>query len=1128
MRYCIAFASEGCIAKVCLVLLCLCTLCATYVGAVSVSIGAEYAQLYPHLPQAKTCGYNGHVNRPLAYIANCRHERNHNRISSDYKRNLLLNSEDEPVGYAEEEGFFRGLLRGRRLFRRGERIPSGMMHQEYKRIIPESDPWDEQDFGGIPNLPRRIPIELSNDPVNEEFIEMRKRQIPHSILKNYYMITTDEPGLVKDYGNTFKPLFEGPYEDTDLYLLGQGITTPFVYDDDEALESPAGGVSQHSDITRSSTSSLEEGEEPDEEIDENVRIARELWHTYNDKDRVCQLMLSSMSDYQDANLSPMAPDELPDDADFFDSHLGRYFITDSCGSPMWLTDWNEEYLRGLEGLEGKELIDYEKMWYERLDKLVERYDRLIPDDNPIKKVWEYFADVDSDEASLRQSGLRHRGPPRVIIGGKVLKTKWSEHIPPILLEYLTKHSSVSRLNNIKEKDQRQRSLDIKADAFRSCIDMSMNRLIKERKLRAEEEDRRKYIAFLHERRKHLGTSHIGAQPNTPYWLWEECWKNRDSLVPDTMLEILRGIRAVDPTTDITDLTKGTIESMKSPKLHGTKFDTRIYLDNLAADRTLRLGEYIDACKQEDRKAETDVANNGSSGEEHKEGYDEKIDGLPLPLPLGYYFRDVLSLDKFEEAFESFNEESFGTKEYCVNVGQLVKGTVEDVKPRRLLVDIHSGKFAVMYLNDHYSTPDDVPSGGFTAEFRKGDEMYFEVLSKYGSDIRVSTRRIQDMYKHRDIYRKHFKREIFKVRAIQRYTMGLLVQFQGDDIQDIKDYECPSDVHNLDNLAFIPYEELDQRYCSDVQRIRFDVVGKVIPVFIANWSICHGIPLLSNIEAIRRLPLAHIRRGDIICAKQCMYGKESVWLNMGHTLCTLSVMDMDPEAYEKHKRGDRGLVLAEVKNVHMLAGNVELTTKGIKTSSRGASVNEWMERIHLDPDPVRTFNERLRGDVNSAMTLTATEPMPSGTELNPIHNVPKMVLSTPSIPRLPPVKPDDGKGDWSGIRWDFTATASPHRDEDELQHGYNQYRWEVLTEQGWDIIPPGEQLILNRAKFQHDDVVYYEYEGRSYRADLLDMLRENLTDFIEQPLRNNCVVPLDDDELQEAMGLIRLNADAGTL
>lgn len=63
------------------------------------------------------------------------------------------------------------------------------------------------------------------------------------------------------------------------------------------------------------------------------------------------------------------------------------------------------------------------------------------------------------------------------------------------------------------------------------------------------------------------------------------------------------------------------------------------------------------------------------------------------------------------------------------------------------------------------------------------------------------------------------------------------------------------------------------------------------------------------------------------------------------------------------------------------------------------------------------------------------------------------------------------------------------------------------------MPPAERRVLNRAHYQHDEVVYYQDGNRNYRADLIELVRYNLTDMLEQPLRNNCYV-LDDEDAQE--------------
>ncbi|GFE53305.1 30S ribosomal protein S1, putative [Babesia ovis] len=1137
--------------------LCIWTLCVMCPGATSVSTSTLGTNRDHFVPQGRSLPLYSRYR--VAYIGNVPIRRNVGHVTVGVKREIELKAGNADSSYPDG-GIFTGFTGRRKFYSRSEKRRLGKMGQEFWQVKPERAPWVTEDFGGVPNLPLKTPINLNRGPVDEEFLEMRKRDIPHSMLKDYYMRRGVKSDEYMDYNTRFHPLFLRSPEDKRIYILGQGIGArpdieldaddEYDYRSERYMGPGIGNYQPKRKKSRGLKYDLsflnrnikwDEKDDPDIEMDEHVRRARETWNSYLGKDRACQLMLSTLKDYNDANLSPIEPEPIPEGLEVIDPMFDRCFVPDLDGSPMWLNDWDNEYMRGKKELEGHKLAAYDDMWYERLGKLSERYHTFVLAEDTIPNIMKYFEEMDPEDVSKGQPGAGSRGPLRVVIGDKVLKTKWSENIPPIMLELAMKYWYMDRLKQVNEKQRRQRLLDMKADSFRSCAHMAMNRLIRERILRKEEKNRLEYIRFLRQRRKEIHKGRIAQQPKLPYWLWEECWKRRDSIVQDTFVEILKSVRAVEPDVDVAELTKGTLEQMKYPQLRGTKFDKQLMLDNTLANNVDRFESYIKKHGHGVEKMEeaptgsssgTQMAQDKHSGvyDDGKQGFnDEQIDGVPLPLPLGYYFRNVLSFDNFEKAFERFNLECFGRKEFGVRVGQWVKGRVEDVKPKRLLVDVHTSKLAVMRLSDFYKSPSEVLSGGFTNVFKEGDEMYFEVISKHGNDIRVSTRRIQEMYRNRDIYRKHFKDEIFKVRAIQRYTRGLLVQYQGDDVEDIKGYKCPYNTSELENLAFIPYEQLDKRYRCDVQLIKLDVVGKVLPVFISEWVLCNGIPLVSNIEALRRLPLGHIRPGDIVRAKQCMYGKHGVWLDLGHTIGTLSVMDMNPDDYEKHKVGDRRMITAEVKAVNMGAGFVELSTKELHTSTKVTAVNEWVERMYRDPDPVGTFNNKLKQEIASPEEVKGPGTVETNRGDNPLDNMPTMIISPSSRPTLPRMKPEEGNSTSSiPIKWDFTPTAPNHSPEDEVYHAYNQYRWEVLTEQGWDIVSPEEQRILNLAKFQNDEVVYYKVGGRSYRVDLVDMIRQNLTDVIEESLRNNCMVPLEESEVKRSIGLITQDVDTGLL
>eukprot|EP00371_Babesia_bovis_P003166 XP_001611813.1 hypothetical protein [Babesia bovis T2Bo] len=973
------------------------------------------------------------------------------------------------------------------------------MGQEYFQMRPESPPWITEDFGGVPNLPHRTPIALSRGPVDEEFLEMRKRGIPHSMLKDYYMYRDEYESRTNSRSEVFHPIFRRSPEDNNLYLYGQGVATRPSF---EMLN--------------------EDGVLTTDELDaddEHLKKALEIRKSYKGSDRICQIMLATLKEYNDANLKPLLQEPAPEGEEVDDPMFRRSFLVNEDGSPYWLNEWNREYLKGREGLSERELIDYDNMWYTHLEKLEQRYGMLLPGGGDLDDIMQYFETVGQGDLSLTRSSIRQPGGLRVAIGNKVLKTRWSENIPPVLLELLMKYTLMDQFKSFKKMNAREQLLNMKADALKSCNQMIMNRLIRERVLRNEEKKRLEYIKFLHHRRKVIHKSRITGQPNIPYWLWEECWHRKDDMIQDTIVEILHQVKAVEPDADVAELTRGTVEHMKSPKLLGTKFDRQLILENDMAGHVDVLESYI---KKHSQGAESE---NEETTDAPNKINDETIDGIDLPLPLGYYFRDMISFDKFEKAFEDFNMECFGRKGCGVRVGQLVKGVIEDVRPKRLLVDIHTSKLAVMYLSDFFRSPREVPSGGFTKVFQKGDELYFEIVNKLGNDIRLSTRRLQEMYSKRDIYRKHFENEIFKVRALQRYSQGVLVQYQGDDVVDIKNYKCPENPGGLENIAFIPLDQLDNQYLSDTQLIRLDIIGKVLPVFISDWAVCAGVPLVSNTEAIKRLPLGHIKPGDRIRAKRCMYGKDAVWLDLGKTIGTLSVMDMSPEDYQKHKLGDATIIYAEVKNVHMVMGYVELTTK---FSSEGNKTNEWIDRLHSDPDPVQTFNKKLAHEKELGNEMIPKD-MTKLNYVHPIDQLPSMIVSENSEPNLPFMKPDESIGLHKvPIKWDFTPTAAVKNPEDEVNYAYHQYRWEVLTENGWEVIMPEEQRILNRARFMNDEVIHYNIGSSSYRADLVEMIRQNLTEGMEQPLRNDAVLPLDEVELRHTRGFIDIDFDPGAV
>lgn len=992
---------------------------------------------------------------------------------------------------------------------RGGRRWAGRLLRQQQLSRPEDSPYFTDDFGGIPNLPHKYPIALSIEPFNEEFLEMRKRQIPHSMLKDYYMHRSESTQEVLGVEPPQKYLVRHSPRDKYVYLLGEGTLLPVRNYKEYDVESrePGPPSEDGEDVDPGEPWEDYEGVTPDERQfhEENVQKACNMLDSYDGKDAICQLLLTSIKEAQEGFLKPMTAEEPPYDQDIIIPELEDYFVTDSEGFPIWIIKWNKEYLSGREGLEAEQLEKYDKMWYERISWLHDRYRSLVNNDGLIERMHSHFKSFYHNIGLLPHSRLSKRGElQKLPWSSNIMKLRWSEYLPTYVLESFARYSLPRK--GMKKDDT---DIELRAELFRVCIHMSKTRLLRERALKEEEKTRLEYIDFLHKRRHALRKrERIGPQANTPFWLWQECWKRRDTLIPDTLLEIMKGIRAVDPKADLKKLLSGTLENIKSPKIQGTTFDIQMLLDNDLPSKMKPVEDYIEEKSDFSDDNNTTVAESPLSIGGSKAGVvnDETSDGdsSPLPKPLGYFFKDVLSFEEFEKAFKQFNIECFGKEEYGVRVGQLVKGTVQVVRRKHMLIDIHTSKFATITLSDHFQSSKEVPPGGFNVLFRPGDELYFEVISKYGNNIRLSTRRIQRMHKSRDIYRKYFKREITKVRVLQRYTNGVLVQYQGDDAESVSNYQCPPDVGSLENLAFVPYGELHRQYRSIVHRIRRDIVGKVIPVYMSEFIVCNGIPLVSNVEAIRRLLLLHVKPGDVIKALPCMYGKDVLWLHVGHTIGILPTTAMSKEDYEKHKKGDNGYRTAVVESVDYLAGTMLLSSKILEGSRVDKPINECLHKLKDDSNAIDAYNTLIKETTPVSSEKYQWEKIdPDVNTLHNIHNVPKMKLTYYSTPHLPVTLARKGERTFEGIRWDVDSPDFPDKISTDENDAYHNYRWEVLTESGWVELSPAEMRVLNRAKYQNDEVVYYQHDKRNYRIDLLEMVRQNLTDLIDQPLRNNC-------------------------
>lgn len=272
----------------------------------------------------------------------------------------------------------------------------------------------------------------------------------------------------------------------------------------------------------------------------------------------------------------------------------------------------------------------------------------------------------------------------------------------------------------------------------------------------------------------------------PYWIWYEFWRNRDQLMYENYYKILKEIVISNPSEDLGELTKGTVQRFFSSLIPPTirksyisrmvnriadrfndvdnenigkiiklinkythskkrniaddytgfinevmkdnEIDMNVIIDkiiemdkkNIKRGESNRLINVVETANREDLskegvhrssgidlKKENEAESTNRDHERIRELINKEGEELEIKS-IGYDFRNILSFDKFEEAYIRFNLKHFGTEDYSLYKGQLVKGKVYRVSRSTVDVDIHAYALATLTLDRFYNTPSEVP------------------------------------------------------------------------------------------------------------------------------------------------------------------------------------------------------------------------------------------------------------------------------------------------------------------------------------------------------------------------------------------------------------------------------------
>lgn len=767
------------------------------------------------------------------------------------------------------------------------------------------------------NLDKRpsFPIDLPDDFILNEMEQMIKRGIPITDLKDLFFRVPITKDLVVGQEEESVPAFLSSVEDNFAKVIGSD-SKPIL-----------------------------------QQIDPKE-------HTVYDV--LCQTLISAINteDDQETDLDM----EEVDPNDVFSSLLENFFVPGEFGLPEVLYSWNKSYLKGLANVDHKRVDAYNQIWYGKLKDFMLHYvgnfkkviepilQEIKFDTSEIPKFFDFDTDTDDLEAPA-----------------------WTEFLSPHILKFIAKHEAEGWTTLLGPSSLSND--DVKADLLKAYIALYRNRYFNFKLVHEKELLRRKFIRFCYERRHGIKNGALSLPP-MPYWIWHEFWHRRESLLEDTLAEILQEIRQADPSINLSEIIRGTREQLTRPIIDGKRGDVRnifqsLRQPDLAAVNNLVSGEphptlaedhegSIIGRGQTVKYTSFDPTSFGPTGVKHtsfgptsfgptgvrsitagsmsehakqstllgKSGSDPP----KFPYPLGYYFKDVLSHDKFVQAYHDFNMHHFGTPDFDLYNGQLVEGTVYYVRQDRVIVDIKAPILATMLLRNYYKTPQEVPRGGFLKEFKKGDVLIFEVVETWPDQITLSMLRIKAFHRSKEMIRRHIRNEIFYVKVLERYTRGILVKY------DDREFYGPGE-----ELAWIPLNQIASRNRHKLELIPRDLVGKRIPAIFHFYKHDEDRVVLSNLRALRLLQLMHMRVGDVVQGPVAYYKEKYTSIKVGEVYCYLQTGDMSWEEFNRHMREKREEITARVKRVDMKNAFVELETKTLDSHSPGSRRNRFLSR-----------------------------------------------------------------------------------------------------------------------------------------------------------------------------------------
>ncbi|UKJ89802.2 hypothetical protein MACJ_003056 [Theileria orientalis] len=863
------------------------------------------------------------------------------------------------------------------------------------------------------------------------------------------------------------------------------------------------------------------------------------------------------------------------------------FVPAENNLPMFYQPWNREYVEGLKDLRLRGASN------EQIDKYNRSYlDRILNFNAKLVKNLRIYQQLTNDFK------LTKLFTNTIDFYGNNKADKWTEYLNNDLLEFLHRHSAFESHPDLKAKS----GIDIDFEYLNTHLKLLETNYIARQKYKEEDKLFKEYVDFNLNRRS---ICKIMSPRPVPYWIWYEFWRNRDQLMYENYYKILKEIVISNPSEDLGELTKGTVQRFFSSfippnmrKSYISRMVNRIaerfndagnenigkiikvinkythskkkniaddytgFINDVVKDNEIDMNVIIDKIVEMDKsnmkrgegnqlinvletanrenlyeervhgpsernlENENDLDSRNTDHERIRELIDKEGEELEIKS-IGYDFRNILSFDKFEEAYKRFNLKHFGTEDYSLYKGQLVRGKVYRVSRSTVEVDIHAYALATLTLDRFYNTPSEVPLKGFLSVFKEGDELIFEVDEIWDNEIKVSLKKIRNYHKCKNILNHKKKNEIFYVKVLQRYTKGVLVQYvpgptddasvdgisnsdgstttyikneesigkpdggenndkteknEGEDDSDSFDKYIRENVKKRDDLGeigFIPIRQLSKKYKDKARISDINLVGKIIPVMYSSYEFANQIPILSTKKAVKRMQMINLKKGDIVKGYVKEYKPYYVIVKFGSLQGMLHVRDMNKENYKQHLIDYPKSILAEVKYVDPVNETILLSTKNLfeATDTRLGNANSFIRRFKGDAIP--NHINRYNTFVNSRNTSDKASAQSDGVKFGAEKPVEGEAESTNDEFEYE-YDPEDEKyletvhpPEKNMVEWRLVGDKLV--DEPSLMHGYNQHTWYIHLNQ-WTPFPSEVQDTLNYQFNNNNQVAYFNYLG----------------------------------------------------